>query len=304
MFNQEHYDVEGSLEAVSYSYFVISDSIRKLLSDYTIAPESSKKKVKIIHPGFVDLQKDTKKLIQAILKDLYKDDLEILRKAFIEKFEFYLRLVNDSLQDAECQDPQLLGEIASIREQITNIISESELEENDYQWLKKIGFTAIDIFEIRRKAGVEGVIKELRENVDEYKLIVGEVKYIAKILKFSKGLDKLKRLRSFYRNYSDQIIDFNGSHLAKIVRGAGWEEKLRYFEDEEKLKRMKEAGFDGSHLAQIVMNADWEEKLRKVLTEEVLDLLAKKIITHNKLAKLCMSKNWREEIEILIEGDF
>ena len=47
-----------------------------------------------------------------------------------------------------------------------------------------------------------------------------------------------------------------------IVMNAGWEEKLRYFEDEKKLERMKEAGFEGVHLATIVRGSEWEEKLR------------------------------------------
>ena len=191
--------------------------VQCLLENYTIAPSPSNKNVEIMHPYFGDLQKDTQKLIQSVLKEVYKNDLEVLRKAFIEKFEFYLRLINDSLQDANCEDKKLLGEIASIREQIANVVNESELDENELKWLKKIGFTTINIWEIGLKTGVEGVLKELRNNVDEYKLILGEVKYIAKILKFSKGLDKLKRLRSFYRNYSKEIIDFNGAQLAKIV---------------------------------------------------------------------------------------
>ncbi len=323
----------------NYDYFTISNSIRNLLEQYTIAPKNSKQKVKVTHSAFADLQKDSQKLIQSVVKEIYKNDLDILRKAFIEKFEFYLRLIDDTLQKAECQDSQLLGEIAFIREQIAKVVNESELDENDLRWLKKIGFTPINIWEISFKTSIEGVMQELRNNVDEYKLILGEVKYIVKILKFYKGLDKLKRLRSFYRYYSNEIIEFNGGHLtqivlgagweeklryfedeeklkrmkeagfnayhlATIVRNAGWEEKLRYFEDEEKLKRMKEAGFNASHLSQIVRNAGWEEKLRMVLTKEVLDLLSKKIITHDKLAKLCMRKNWREEIERLIEGDF
>ena len=288
----------------NYDYFTISNSIRNLLEQYTIAPKNSKQKVKVTHSAFADLQKDSQKLIQSVVKEIYKNDLDILRKAFIEKFEFYLRLIDDTLQKAECQDSQLLGEIAFIREQIAKVVNESELDENDLRWLKKIGFTPINIWEISFKTSIEGVMQELRNNVDEYKLILGEVKYIVKILKFYKGLDKLKRLRSFYRYYSNEIIEFNGGHLTQIVLGAGWEEKLRYFEDEEKLKRMKEAGFNASHLSQIVRNAGWEEKLRMVLTKEVLDLLSKKIITHDKLAKLCMRKNWREEIERLIEGDF
>ena len=125
-----------------------------------------------------------------------------------------------------------------------------------------------------------------------------------RILKFYDGLDKLKRLRSFYRNYSKEIIDFNGAHLANIVVGAGWEKKLRYFEDEKKLERMKEAGFNGAHLAKIVYGSDWEEKLRKVLTEEVLDLLAKKIVTHSEIALLCEKKSWRKEIESFLEKSF
>ena len=93
---------------------------------------------------------------------MYRNDLEILRKAFIEKFEFYLRLVNDSLQDAECQDRKLLGKIASIREQIANVVNSTELNDNDLKWLKKIGFTTIDIWKISIKAKTKEAIKAYR----------------------------------------------------------------------------------------------------------------------------------------------
>ena len=49
---------------------------------------------------------------------------------------------------------------------------------------------------------------------------------------------------------------FNGAHLASIV-GVQDGKKLRYFEDEK--ERMKEAGFEGAHLADIVYGSDWEE---------------------------------------------
>ena len=157
------------------NYFTISTSIRNLLEEYILVPENSKQKFKIAHPAFTNLEKDSQKLIKGVVKEIYKNDLEILRKAFIEKFEFYLRLINDSLQDANCEDKKLLGEIASIREQIANVVNESELSEDDLKWLKKIGFKTINIWEIGFKTGIEGVLKELRDNVDEYKLILGDL---------------------------------------------------------------------------------------------------------------------------------
>ena len=124
-------------------------------------------------------------------------------------------------------------------------------------------------------------------------------KYIVKILKMYEGLDKLKRLRSFYRNYNKDIVEFNGYHLAQIVLGAGWEEKLKYFENPENLKRLTDAGFNGSHLAQIVLGAGWEEKLKMVHTESCLALLKENKLTYSALAKLLTNKNWRKQLQDL-----
>ena len=140
------------------------------------------------------------------------------------------------------------------------------MSDEDMKWLRKIGFLPIDVFELTAKLDISGAITELRENIDEYKLILGDKKYIVKILKMHQGLEKLKRLRSFYSDYNKDVVEFNGYHLAQIVRNAGWEEKLKYFEDPENLKRLTEAGFNGSHLAQIVRNAGWKEKLQALST--------------------------------------
>ena len=143
---------------------------------------------------------------------------------------------------------------------------------------------------------IAGEIAELRNNIDEYMLILGDKKYIVKILKMYEGLQKLKRLRSFYRNYDSNIVGFNGYHLAQIVVNAGWEEKLKYFENPDNLKRLQEAGFNGSHLAQIVVNAGWEEKLKVVVSESCLALLKRSTVTHNSLAKLLKKKDLRTQL--------
>ncbi|MBT89886.1 MAG: hypothetical protein CMN79_05290, partial [Spirochaetales bacterium] len=223
--------------------------VQKLIDVYTQAPEGRKKKVDVLHDGFEHLPKETRQLIEDVLREVYRGDFEIVRKAFVEKLEFFLRLIADALEEAECVDTELQEKIGATREQIANVVNQTEVSEEDVRWLRRIGFLPVDIFELTAKLDISGVIAELRENIDEYKLILGDEKYIVKILKMYEGLDKLKRLRSFYGNYDKDIVEFNGYHLAQIVLGAGWEEKLKYFEDPENLKRLTDAGFNGSHLA-------------------------------------------------------
>ena len=273
--------------------------VQKLIDVYTQAPEGRKKKVDVLHDGFEHLPKETRQLIEGVLREVYRGDFEIVRKAFVEKLEFFLRLIADALEEAECVDTELQEKIGATREQIANVVNQTEVSEEDVRWLRRIGFLPVDIFELTAKLDISGVIAELRENIDEYKLILGDEKYIVKILKMYEGLDKLKRLRSFYGNYDKDIVEFNGYHLAQIVLGAGWEEKLKYFEDPENLKLLTDAGFNGYHLAQIVLGASWEEKLKLVSTEACLGLLRENKLTHNALAKLLKRKNWRKQLQDL-----
>ena len=306
-------------------------SVQGLIDDYTQVPAGGGKKVNVLHGGFESLPKDTRTLIAGVLKEVYRGDFEIVRKAFVEKLEFYLRLIADALMEAKCLDTELQERITITRAQIANAVNEVEVSDEEVRWLRRIGFLPVDIFELTAKLDISDVIDELRENIDEYKLILGDDKYIVKILKMYEGLHKLKRLKSFYRNYDKNLVEFNGYHLSQIVLGAGWEEKLKYFEDPEKLKRLTDAGFNGyhlsqivvnagweeklryfedpeklkrltdagfeaSHLSQIVRNAGWEEKLKVVITDSCLALLKERKLTRHKLSKLFQNKDWRKQL--------
>lgn len=233
-------------------------SVQDLIDTYTQKTEGRTKQIEVSHEGFGQLPKDTRKLIEAVLKEVYRSDFEIIRKAFIEKLEFFLRLVANALDEANCIDTKLQTKIGTTREQIAAVVNEVEVSDKDIRWLKKIGFLPVDIFELTVKLNMPGVIAELRENIDEYKLILGDTKYIIKILKRHQGLEKLKRLRSFCKNYDSDVVKFNGYHLA-----------------------------------QIVVNAGWEEKLNVVLSGSCLALLTGGSLTHNKSTKLLNKKNWK-----------
>jgi len=202
-------------------------SVQGLIDDYTQVPAGGGKKVNVLHGGFESLPKDTRTLIAGVLKEVYRGDFEIVRKAFVEKLEFYLRLIADALMEAKCLDTELQERITITRAQIANAVNEVEVSDEEVRWLRRIGFLPVDIFELTAKLDISDVIDELRENIDEYKLILGDDKYIVKILKMYEGLHKLKRLKSFYRNYDKNLVEFNGYHLSQIVLGAGWEEKLK-----------------------------------------------------------------------------
>ena len=95
-------------------------------------------------------------------------------------------------------------------------------------------------------------------------MILGNYKYIVKILKFKQGLQKLIRIKEFHSNYNSCEIEFNGYHLSTIVRNAGWEEKLKYFENSENLERLTQAGFTFSKIAKTAYKKDWRSLLDQV----------------------------------------
>ena len=63
--------------------------VQELIGTYTQAPEERKKRVNVAHDGFVKLPKDTKALIEGVIREVYRGDFEIVRKAFVEKLEFF-----------------------------------------------------------------------------------------------------------------------------------------------------------------------------------------------------------------------
>ena len=280
----------------------IDSRLRGLASEYTRSAKGPQKKCVITHPSFDKIPKGIQTLIQKIVDEVYRNDFEILRKVFYEKFELYLRLIQESLEKSKCTDAKLLEEISSVRQKIADAVQSVLLSQDDMEWLKKIGFFPIDIFKLSAELDLRGIIQDLRENIDEYRLILGSEKYIVKICKYPYGFQKLKRLRSFYRNYSRHIIGFNGSHLSQIVRNEDWEEKLKYFEDEAKLKKLQDAGFNGYHLSQIVVGAGWEEKLKRVLMPDVLCLLTTPVLSHRELAKLFLKKDWMHKLLLILNA--
>jgi hypothetical protein len=50
---------------------------------------------------------ETRQLIEGVLREAYRGDLEIVRKAFVEKLEFFLRLIANALEEAGCTDNEL-----------------------------------------------------------------------------------------------------------------------------------------------------------------------------------------------------
>ena len=282
---------------------IATASIKELINTYTQSPEGRSKKVEVLHDGFNALPKDTRKLIEGILKEVYRSDFEIVRKVFVEKLEIYLRLIVDALEEAGCIDIELKKRIGETREQIADVVNETEVSEENMKWLRRIGFLPVDIFELTAKLDISGVISELRENIDEYKLILRDEKYVVKILRMYEGLDKLKRLRGFYRNCDKDLVEFNGSHLSQIVLGAGWEEKLKYFEEPEKLKSLTEAGFNGYHLSQIVRNAGWEEKLKYFEEPEKLKRLTDAGFEASHLSQIVLGAGWKEKLKYFEEPE-
>ena len=137
-------------------------SVRKLIDAYTQAPEGRKRKIDVLHDGFEALPENTRKLIEDVLKEVYRGDFEIVRKAFVEKLEFFLRLINGALEEAECTDSELKEKIAATQGQIADVVNEVEVNDGDIRWLQRIGFLPVDIFKLTVKLDIAGVIAELR----------------------------------------------------------------------------------------------------------------------------------------------
>ncbi|MDP2690864.1 MAG: hypothetical protein Q8O95_00460, partial [bacterium] len=251
--------------------------------------------VEITHPLFETLPKETRQLIMKVIKAIYLKDFEILRKAFAVKLELFARLILSTLESGECNDKPLLDEINTVREAIAKTVNEALVTEDDHQWLKNIGFEPIDIFELAAKVDMPGLIGELKPHIDTYMVIFKDLKYLIKMLKFSQGLKKLQAVRPF--SLKAIAVNFNGSQLCKIVRGSGWEEKLKYFEDDTKLNKLKEAGFNGSHLAQIVVGAEWEEKLKYFEDDQKLNKLKEAGFNGSHLAQIVTNAGWEEKLK-------
>ncbi len=125
----------------------VDHSIRTLIASHS---EKSGKNIEITHPGFSALSAEGRKIIELILKETYRKDFEILRKAFDEKLELYLRTTADILAEAKCEDTDLQVEIDSIRETIAAVLQEKTSTDEDTKWLNKIGFNRADIIELSR----------------------------------------------------------------------------------------------------------------------------------------------------------
>jgi len=263
--------------------------IRSLISAHS---EKKGKKVSITHPGFSALPKEGRQIIEIILKETYRKDFEILRKAFDEKLELYLRTTSDILAEAECDDAELQNEINAIRQTIAEVLRDKTINDEDTKWLNKIGFNRADIIDLSRHCDISGSIADLKEHADTYQIILGDKKYIKKILKLPDGLRKLQFTRTF-----QPVIQLKGSDIARVLRSSGWEEKLKYFEDPEKLKRLTEAGFNGYHLSQIVRNAGWEEKLKYFEDPEKLKRLTEAGFEASHLSQIVHGAGWEEKLK-------
>ena len=75
----------------------LSQRIKVLVDRYS---EKKGKSVKIKHPQIHELPEESRQLIKLALSQIYRKDFEILRKAFDEKLELYLRAIADVLAEA------------------------------------------------------------------------------------------------------------------------------------------------------------------------------------------------------------
>jgi Na+-transporting NADH:ubiquinone oxidoreductase subunit NqrE len=274
------------------------DGVQDLIDTYTLRPEGAgRKKIEVLRAGFGSLPENTRNLIEVVLREVYRNDFEIVRNDSVKKLEFYLRLIAEALEEAQCNDSHLWIEINRTRDQIAEVVNEVEVSDEDMVWLKGIGFLPVDIFELTVKLDISALIVELQENIEEYVSILGNKKYIVKILKMHQGLEKLKRLKSFNGNYDRDIVKFNGSPLVQIVANAGWEEKLEYFEAPGNLKRLQAAGFNCSHLAQIVVGAGWKEKLKYFENPKNLERLRAAGFNGHHLAQIVLNAGWKEKLK-------
>ena len=270
--------------------------IEKLISSYT-NQESKKKSVKITHSEFENIPNKNKKFIQKLVNKIFRSDFDIFRYLFDEKIVIFLRILEQELEAISCIDEELKLLISESNQEILNSISYEVLTQADQDWLIKIGFTAKDILKLAEEYNLITVHKEVSENLDRYRMILGEYKNIVKILKFKQGLQKLIRIKEFHSTYYSSEVDFNGYHLSQIVRNAGWEEKLEYFENPENLERLTKAGFNGYHLSQIVVNAGWEEKLKYFEAEENLERLTNAGFEASHLSQIVRNAGWEEKLK-------
>ncbi|MDF2378700.1 MAG: hypothetical protein P1V18_00555, partial [Candidatus Gracilibacteria bacterium] len=242
-------------------------------------------------------KKEHQQILKIILNDTYNNNFKILKKAFSEKMEIYLRLILDILREEECTELEIIDSIADVRWQISQMVTSRAPDERSGEWLENIGFARKDLAKILSEVGGMDLLKYLWDNQDRLQIVCGDWKTVLKIIKLSKGQQKLKRLLIFFSENEHCSVFFQAKQLVNVLRSSGWEEKLQYFEDEEKLRNLKEAGFNGYHLSQIVVNAGWEEKLQYFEDEEKLRKLKEAGFEASHLSQIVVNAGWEEKLQ-------
>ena len=247
------------------------------------------------HP---DIPSETKELLDFVIKKTVNVRMGVLKSVDYKKYEHAFQVLFLELQDRE-----EFSEITDVLSRLYYVVLNKGISE---------GAEGEDIRAIIERYNQEGiapkdiaaalvqlspdVLRIIERDIHSYLLLFGERKYIVEIGKQAYGAKKLQGLL----DRASRLSLFNGSHLSQIVVGAGWEDKLKYFEDPTKVTVLKDLGFNGYHLSQIVVGAGWEDKLKYLLEKKGG---VKSCIQDRKISALLdilETKVWRKDAEAFL----
>ncbi len=243
------------------------------------------------------LNEKTKKWLFSLIKKVYNVKLGIPKSIFWEKYVIYAWYIAEVLESSWDETNKRLAHILHEgNRRLMEIHIEKWLDPQKIKRLKSIWFLHEDIRRLLDNYDWDNnVIHYLQTHYDTLFIILWDVKYIKKIVLMFQGKEKLERIKEKWSLLQERI-DFTGYHLSQIVVWGEREEKLKYFEDEKKLEKLKDAWFTGYHLSQIVRNKWREEKLKYFEDEKKLEKLKDAWFTGSHLSQIVV---WGEREEKL-----
>lgn len=211
-----------------------------------------------------------------------------------------------------------------------NIISYSEENKFLFSELEKKWFSFDQITAIELKNWTE-CLKEINTNLDIYLSIFWDIiticmiweidNWFEKLIYISNNIHKIKLIKFSGRNLYDilrslswenklkyfenenksdilQELWFKAIDISKIIFGKWWEEKLEYIGDIEEMKRFKELWFNSNHMSDIMIGKWWKEKLKYIESSKYNQVL-KLWFNNSHISKIMLGKWWKEKLEYI-----
>ncbi len=270
------------------------------------------------HDDFSGLPEPVHQLIQDTLQEVYGKKIRNKRVALHKQIEFFLHLIQDALNEAECTDEAVNTEISNTRKRILSTLSGGEFSAENMKWLRGKGCSLLDILNLAIRAelwrvtsvvdpiqGLNTFMNDLRDDMASHPPILANEEYFLSILRMDDGLAKVRKLIGFDINYKKKKrIPLDGAQLQEILSSVEWRDKLEYLiadENADSLVGLKWLGFKGPSLVQILETSNWEERLNYLLKniEGIKKIISRAKMEPAAIADLFCGDEWRKKLQRL-----